>query len=117
MKDSENKSSEKKTAEKAAGKKKETSKQKNKKDLPYNPEVTKEDEEALQHENLHTDGKEDEELRERKEKVDFTGRDLDIPGRRTAKKSGRKGMTDEENQLFSQGGPDKENLEEDDSAL
>lgn len=87
------------------------------KDLPYNPEVTKEDLESLQHENIHTDGGDDETLRDRNEKVDFTGSDLDVPGSKTAEKLRKKGMPDEENQLFSQGGPDKENLEEDDSAL
>lgn len=87
------------------------------KDLPYNPEVTKKDLEALQHDNIHTDGGDDEQLRERVKKVDFTGSDLDVPGSKTAEKLRKKGMPDEENQLFSQGGPDKENLEEDDSAL
>ncbi len=85
--------------------------------LPYNPKVTKEDLESLTHDNIHTDGGDDEMLRKRKKKVDFTGEDLDVPGSKTAKKSGEKGMTDEENQLFSQGGPDKENLRKDDSAV
>lgn len=88
-----------------------------KEDLPYNPDVTKEDLDSLQHENIHRDGGDDEDLLDRTEDVDFTGKDLDVPGSETAKRSGRKGMTDEENQLFSQGGPDKENLREDDSAL
>jgi|SRR5690625_2780711 len=92
-------------------------KKKKEENLPYNPEVTKEDLESLPHDNIHTDGGDDEILRERKKKVDFTGEDLDIPGSKTAKKSGEKGMTDEENQLFSQGGPSKENLREDDSTL
>lgn len=87
------------------------------KDLLYNPEVTKEDLESLQHENIHTDGGDDEFLRERIKKVDFTGSDLDVPGSKTARELRKKGMPDEENQLFSQGGSDKENLEEDDSAL
>jgi|SRR5690625_2578025 len=87
------------------------------KKLPFNPEVTEEDLEALQHENIHTDGGDDEELRNRPEDVDFSGKDLDVPGSETARCSGRRGMPDEENQLFSQGGPAKENLEEDDSTL
>lgn len=87
------------------------------KDLPYNPEVTEHDLEILSQENIHGDGGDDQQLRERIHKVDFTGEDLDVPGSKTARKSGKKGMPDEENQLFSQGGEDKENLEEDDSAL
>lgn len=87
------------------------------KDLPYNPELTREDLESLQHDNIHTDGGDDEQLREREKKVDFTGSDLDVPGSGTAEKLRKKGMPDEENQLFSQGGPDKEHLREDDSAL
>lgn len=94
-----------------------TSRSEPEKNLSYNPEVTKEDLDALQHDNIHTDGGDDEFLRERIKKVDFTGSDLDVPGSKTARELRKKGMPDEENQLFSQGGPDKENLEEDDSAL
>src|SRR5699024_10683489 len=71
-------------------------------DLPYNPDVTDEDLENLQHDNQHTDGGDDEMLRERREEVDFTGEDLDVPGSKTARESGRKGLPDEENQLFSE---------------
>ena len=85
--------------------------------LSYNPEVTNEDIKTLSQDNLHADEGDDQQLRDRKKKVDFTGEDLDVPGSTTAKESGRKGMEDEENQLFSQGGEDKENLEEDDGVL
>lgn len=86
-------------------------------DLSNNPEVTKHDLDILSQENIHGDGGDDQQLKVRIHKVDFTGKDLDVPGSKSAIKSGQKGMPDEENQLFSQGGEDKENLEEDDSAL
>jgi len=106
------KNSEKKTNKKASETKAEK-KEENKEKLPYNPEVTEHDLDILSQENIHGDGGDDQQLRERKKKVDFTGKDLDVPGSEQA----RKGLPDEENQLFSQGGPAKENLEEDDSAL
>ena len=39
--------------------------------------------------------------------------DLDVPGREQAKKNKGNGLRDEENKLFSQGGEDNENLEQD----
>jgi hypothetical protein len=85
--------------------------------LPYNPEITDHDMDILSQENIHGDGGDDQQLRDRKEKVDFAGEDLDIPGRKKARKSDKMGMTDEENKHFSQGGDGNENLERDESAL
>lgn len=86
-------------------------------DLPYNPEVTKHDLDMLSQENVHGDGGDDQQLKDRKDKIDFAGDDLDVPGRKKARESDKKGLPDEENKLYSQGGDDKENLERDDSAL
>lgn len=91
----------------------------NKENLPYNPDVTKEDIQTLRSDNanLHTDNQSDQQLIDRKEKVDFTGKDLDIPGRITAQKNnGPNGLNDEENKLHSQGADRKNNLERDDAA-
>lgn len=85
--------------------------------LPYNPEITDHDMDILSQENIHGDGGDDQQLRDRKEKVDFAGEDLDIPGRKKARESDKKGLSDEENKHFSQGGEGNENLERDDSAL
>ncbi|MBT0607968.1 hypothetical protein [Aequorivita echinoideorum] len=89
-----------------------TSSQSNDEKLPYNPEVTKHDRDILEQSNIHGDGGDDQQLRDRMENVDFEGKDLDVPGRNQAKKKNGK-FTDEENKLFSQGGEDNENLEQD----
>jgi hypothetical protein len=80
--------------------------------LPYNPDVTEHDKDMLSQKNIHGDGGDDQQLRDREEKVDFEGKDLDVPGRNQAKKS-KTGLRDEENKLFSQGGEGNENLEQD----
>jgi hypothetical protein len=87
--------------------------------LDYNPNITKEDKELLgeDKDNIHNDGSADRELINRNKKVDFTGKDLDIPGRTAAhKNSGTTGLNDEENKLHSQGGERNNNLERDDSS-
>lgn len=78
----------------------------------YNPNVTGHDKDIVSQKNIHGDGGDDQQLRDRKKKVDFAGKNLDVPGSEKAKKSNT-GLRDEENQLFSQGGDDKDNLEED----
>lgn len=87
---------------------------KNKKDLKYNPEVTKQDLDMLgeKHKNLRTDGGDDQQLIDRSEEVDFEGEDLDVPGRTLPEDRSKKKLKDEENQLYSQGGPDNDALEE-----
>lgn len=92
-------------------KKKQTKNENTDDNLPYDPNITKQDLNTLSQKNVHTDGGDDQQLRDRIEKVDFAGKDLDVPGRNKAKKSNT-GFRDEENQLFSQGGEGNENLEE-----
>ncbi|MFL1895175.1 hypothetical protein ACJRPK_05700 [Aquimarina sp. 2-A2] len=91
----------------------------NTKDLPYNPEITKHDKDILEQRNagIRKDGGDDMDLLHRKDAVDFSGKDLDVPGSKEAKKgNGPRGLNDEENKLHSQGGETKNNLERDDSA-
>ena len=92
--------------------KKETIKNKDEK-LPYNPNLTEHDRDILSQKNIHGDGGDNQQLKDRKEKVDFAGKDLDVPGREQAKKNKGNGLRDEENKLFSQGSEDNENLEQD----
>jgi hypothetical protein len=83
---------------------------KEQKQKTYNPEITKEDKTALgdKEGNLKTGLNDDILLKNRERKVDFTGKDLDIPGRT---KETKRILKDEENQLYSQGSADNENLE------
>ena len=76
----------------------------------YNPEITKEDKTALgdKEGNLKTELSDDTLLKNREKKVDFTGKDLDVPGRN---RNPKEKLKDEENQLYSQGSDDNENLE------
>ncbi len=85
----------------------------------YNADITKEDLNALGEKVVHqrTDKGDDAMLRERKKDVDFSGSDLDIPGRNTSKDSTNKKLKDEENQLYSQGGSGNEDLERDSEHL
>lgn len=92
--------------------KKETIKNKDEK-LHYNPNITEHDRDILSQKNIHGDGGDDQQLKDRNEKVDFAGKDLDVPGREQAKKNKGNGLRDEENKLFSQGSEDNENLEQD----
>ena len=87
---------------------------KDKHNSEYNPEITKEDIKELGEkvENLRSDGGDDQQLKDRKRPVDFEGKDLDIPGRTLPEDRTKKDFKDEENQLYSQGGPGNENLEE-----
>lgn len=96
--------------------KRETLKKKKEK-LPYNPEITEEDKKNLGDiaQNLRNDSGDDLVLKNREKKVDFAGKNLDIPGRRENKKKKKKTDTlkDEENELYSQGSEENENLEQD----
>jgi hypothetical protein len=75
--------------------------------------LTKEDKEALGPKDLSLDMGDDEQLKHRKWPVDFTARDLDIPGSELDDRNEMIGSEDEENNSYSLGGDDKENLEED----
>jgi len=86
-------------------------KNKNDNKMSYNPEVTQEDFDALGKKGLSMDLGDDRLLQERKERIDFHGKDLDIPGRNEVNLTSSTGLTDEENSLFGQGGEHNENLE------
>ncbi|WP_057937264.1 hypothetical protein [Algoriphagus resistens] len=77
--------------------------EKSTKDLASEAKVTKEDLEALgpRDANLSDDGGDDEQLLERKRKVDFTGDDLDVPGSELDDEQERIGSEDEENNFYS----------------
>ncbi len=60
---------------------------------------------------LRSEGGDDDQLRNRTRPVDFQGKDLDIPGRTLPKNKDRNSLKDEENQLYSQGGSENEDLE------
>jgi len=83
----------------------------------YNSDLTEEERKRLNQENLHKDGGGDDQLRDREDKVDFAGSDLDVPGRQNAKKGHGNGLNDEENKVHSQGGSSKNNLEEQDGKI
>lgn len=78
--------------------------------------ISKEDKALLgkKRKNLRTDGGDDTKLDKdhRSYPVDFEGKDLDIPGRTLPEDRKKKQLKDEENQLYSQGGPDNDSLEE-----
>lgn len=70
-------------------------------ELPYNPEVTEHDLDILRQENIHGDGGDDQQLKEREDKIDFTGNELDVPGRNETKEQDKRRLPDEENELYS----------------
>ena len=86
------------------------------KENTYNSDLTQLDKDILNQKNIHNDGGADEQLRNRKKEVDFTGKNLDIP---TGEKSNEQdaGLKDEENKLYSQGGSRNNNLEEQNGKL
>tara|TARA_R110002096_G_scaffold108787_2_gene238010 strand:- start:2162 stop:2509 length:348 start_codon:yes stop_codon:yes gene_type:complete len=86
----------------------------NEKKAKYNPEVTTKNIDALgeriveQKKDLEGD---DAQLLNRQKKVDFTGNDLDVPGRDAPRtKQGK--LKDEENELYSQGSGHNDHLED-----
>ena len=76
-------------------------------------DLTKEDLEALGPEDLSMDGGDDEQLKHRVWPVDFSAQDIDVPGSELDDKNESIGSEDEENNSYSLGGDDKDNLEED----
>ncbi|MBD1260532.1 hypothetical protein HZY62_08020 [Maribacter polysiphoniae] len=78
----------------------------------YNAEVTKEDLYALGKKGLSMDPDDDLLLQQRKDRIDFFGKDLDIPGRNEHNLTSSQGsISNEENNLFGPGGDRNENLE------
>jgi hypothetical protein len=75
-------------------------------------DLTPEDYEALGPEDLSLDGGDDEQLKHRVWPVDFSARDLDVPDGMSDKTS-TADQGDEENDHYSLGGDEKENLEDD----
>jgi hypothetical protein len=67
-------------------------------------DVTKEDLYALGGKDLSMDLGDDEELNHRVHPVDFSGKDLDIPGAELDDEDEQKGSEDEENNSYSIGG-------------
>lgn len=74
-------------------------------------EITAEDRRALGPKGLSMDGGDDEELLRRKRKVDFAGEDLDIPGSELDDAQEARGSEDEENNHYSLGSDQNEDLE------
>ncbi len=74
--------------------------------------VTSEDLEALGPEDLSLDMGADEDLKHRSSPVDFTAKDLDIPGSELDDATEANGSEDEENNSYSLGGDDHNDLEE-----
>jgi hypothetical protein len=76
-------------------------------------DVTKEDLLALGSDELSSDDGDDEQLKDRTLPLDFSGKDLDIPGSELDDASEEIGSEDEENNGYSLGGDNHEDLEED----
>lgn len=90
----------------------EKDKDKEKKEKKYNPEITPEDKQALPKKEMSMDSGEDQLLEEREEKIDFTGKGLDIPGRNQENEAESPALRDEENTHYAQGSDRREHLEE-----
>ena len=75
-------------------------------------DVTFEDLEALGPEDLSMDMGDDEQLKHRNRPVDFSAKDLDIPGSELDDEKEEVGSEDEENNSYSLGGDNHEDLEE-----
>ena len=75
--------------------------------------LTKEDFEALGPKDLSLDMGDDEELKHRASPVDFSGKDMDVPGSELDDDREADGAEDEENNAYSLGGDNHQDLEED----
>ncbi len=76
-------------------------------------DLTREDMEALGPRDLSLDGGDDEQLKHRVWPVDFAARDIDVPGSELDDRNEMVGSEDEENNSYSLGGDEKDNLEDD----
>ena len=76
--------------------------------LPYNPEVTKEDEQALNEKGRSMNKGQDKDL-DRERKVDFTGNDLDVPASNSNRPDKEGRIPDAQNKQYNQKGarPDR----------
>lgn len=76
-----------------------------KNDLPYDPNINRDDKQALQERGLNMSPADDEFLADRERPVDFAADDLDIPGRNEADTTHRgTDIPDEENFQYDQSG-------------
>src|SRR5690606_6523381 len=89
----------------------ETKNLKSAEELAKEAQLTKEDQEALGPRDLSLDGGDDEELLDRVEQVDLEGTELDIPGRNRDDDQEGRGNEDEENNHYSLGSDDDDQLE------
>lgn len=76
----------------------------------YNKSITKDDLQALHKKGLGIDNGDDRLLQMRSERIDFSGKALDVP-RRDNNLTPSNGINDEGNTLSAQGGKRNENLE------
>lgn len=90
---------------------KETEHLKSPEELEKEAKLTEEDMEALGPEDLSMDLGDDEQLKQRVDPVDFDGTELDIPGRSLDDDEESRGAEDEENNHYSLGSDDNDNLE------
>jgi hypothetical protein len=85
----------------------------NNKKLNNDADLNDDDLEALGDPNLSMDGGDDEQLKQRTHAADFSGEDLDVPGSEDDDTMEEIGSEDEENNIYSIGGDNHEDLEED----
>lgn len=89
----------------------ETKNLKSAEELAKEAKLTKEDKEALGPKDLSLDGGDDEQLLDRVDPVDFDGTELDVPGRNLDDDQEDRGAEDEENNHYSLGSDDNDQLE------
>jgi len=77
----------------------------------YDANITEEDSSAIGKKGLRADSKDDRLLLDRKEPIDFQGKDLDVPGPTESKWRPKNSITDEENTIYSLGGEHHQDLE------
>jgi hypothetical protein len=80
-------------------------------ELAEEAKLTQDDFEALGPKDLSLDMQDDENLKHRSHPVDFEGKDLDIPGRNLDDQEENTGAEDEENNHYSLGSEDNEDLD------
>ncbi|WP_051201466.1 hypothetical protein [Christiangramia portivictoriae] len=74
-----------------------------KKEIPYNPEVTKQDKQVLHEKGRSLNEGQDKDLSNRQD-VDFTPDELDIPASNDARAKNKTELVDEENMQYNQKG-------------
>lgn len=77
----------------------------------YDSDVSPKENDALRDKGLSMDSGDDRLLERRQQKIDFTGKGLDVPGRQTLNNANTKNLNDEENTLYGQGAESKDGLE------